>query len=66
MRTNETCAIITDIKEVDALYPLTDRRPVSLLPFDGIYRMIDFNLSSIASEINKVSLFGAIALIPKL
>ncbi len=47
MRTNEACAIITDIKKVDALYPLTDRRPVSLLPFDGIYRMIDFNLSSI-------------------
>ena len=47
MKTNKTCAIIADIKKMDTLLPLTNRRPVSLLPFDGIYRMIDFNLSNV-------------------
>lgn len=47
MKTNKTCAILADIKKMDALLPLTTRRPVSLLPFDGIYRMIDFNLSNV-------------------
>lgn len=47
MKTNKTCAILADIKKIDGLEPLTTRRPVSLLPFDGIYRMIDFNLSNV-------------------
>lgn len=47
MKTNKTCAILADIKKIDDLLPLTTRRPVSLLPFDSIYRMIDFNLSNV-------------------
>lgn len=47
MKPNKTCAIISDIKRMDALDPLTSRRPVSLLPFDAIYRVIDFNLSNV-------------------
>lgn len=47
MKTNKTCAILGDINTYEGLLPLTARRPVSLLPFDGIYRMIDFNLSNV-------------------
>lgn len=47
MKTNKTCAILGDINKFEGLLPLTSRRPVSLLPFDGIYRMIDFNLSNV-------------------
>ena len=47
MKLNKTCAIIADKKKREGLLPLTAKRPVSLLPFNGVYRMIDFNLSNI-------------------
>lgn len=55
MKPNKTCAIIADIKKRDGLYPLTAKRPVSLLPFNGMYRMIDFNLSNMKdANINSI------------
>lgn len=55
MKANKTCAIIADKKKRDGLLPLTAKRPVSLLPFNGIYRMIDFNLSNIKdAKINSI------------
>lgn len=47
MKTNKMCAIIGDITEYDSLLPLTNKRPVSLLPYDGMYRMVDFTLSNV-------------------
>ncbi|MFW8051943.1 glucose-1-phosphate adenylyltransferase subunit GlgD [Vagococcus fluvialis] len=55
MKPNKTCAIIADIKKRDGLLPLTAKRPVSLLPFNGIYRMLDLNLSNIKlANINSI------------
>lgn len=55
MKPNKTCAIIADIKKRNGLYPLTAKRPVSLLPFNGMYRMIDFNLSNMKdANINSI------------
>ncbi|WP_288393821.1 glucose-1-phosphate adenylyltransferase subunit GlgD [uncultured Vagococcus sp.] len=55
MKPNKTCAIIADIKKRDGLFPLTAKRPVSLLPFNGMYRMIDFNLSNMKdANINSI------------
>lgn len=57
MKLNKTCAIMADIKKRDGLLPLTARRPVSLLPFNGMYRMIDFPLSNIKdAKINSLFL----------
>lgn len=50
------CALVGNLHRYDELLPLTERRPLATLPFDGKYRLIDFNLSSIANA-NIKSLF---------
>lgn len=49
MRTNKVCAVIGNLTKFDALLPLTQDRPLATLPFDSKYRLIDFNLSSVAN-----------------
>ncbi|WP_414841894.1 glucose-1-phosphate adenylyltransferase subunit GlgD [Enterococcus saccharolyticus] len=56
MRTNKMCALVGNLHRYDDLLPLTANRPLSALPFDGKYRLLDFNLSSIANA-NIKSLF---------
>lgn len=56
MRTNKMCALVGNLHRYDDLLPLTANRPLSTLPFDGKYRLLDFNLSSIANA-NIKSLF---------
>lgn len=56
MKTNKMCALVGNLHRYDELLPLTERRPLATLPFDGKYRLIDFNLSSIANA-NIKSLF---------
>lgn len=50
------CALVGNLHRYDDLLPLTANRPLSALPFDGKYRLLDFNLSSIANA-NIKSLF---------
>ncbi|EOT29685.1 glucose-1-phosphate adenylyltransferase, GlgD subunit [Enterococcus saccharolyticus subsp. saccharolyticus ATCC 43076] len=50
------CALVGNLHRYDDLLPLTANRPLSTLPFDGKYRLLDFNLSSIANA-NIKSLF---------
>ncbi len=50
------CALVGNLHRYDELLPLTERRPLSTLPFDCKYRLIDFNLSSVANA-NIKSLF---------
>lgn len=55
MRANKLCAILGNELEYNELLPLTEKRPLSLLPFDCKYRIIDFNLSSaINANVNSV------------
>lgn len=49
MKTNRMCAFLGNLHNYDGLAPLTNYRPVATLPFDSKYRLIDFNLSSIAN-----------------
>ena len=49
MKTNRMCAFLGNLHNYEGLAPLTDHRPVATLPFDSKYRLIDFNLSSIAN-----------------
>ncbi|MFV0558157.1 MAG: glucose-1-phosphate adenylyltransferase subunit GlgD [Enterococcus sp.] len=49
MRTNKMCAILGNLHRYDELLPLTNERPLAALPFDCKYRLLDFNLSSIAN-----------------
>lgn len=56
MRTNKMCALVGNLHRYDELLPLTEHRPLATLPFDSKYRLIDFNLSSIANA-NIKSLF---------
>ncbi|GBG96770.1 glucose-1-phosphate adenylyltransferase subunit GlgD [Lactococcus termiticola] len=46
---NKMCALLSNVTTYDNLKPLTDNRPISTLPFDCKYRMIDFPLSSLAN-----------------
>lgn len=50
------CALVGNLHRYDGLLPLTERRPLSTLPFDSKYRLLDFNLSSVANA-NIKSLF---------
>ena len=50
MKTNRMCAFLGNLHNYEGLAPLTDHRPVATLPFDSKYRLIDFNLSSIANS----------------
>ena len=50
MKTNRMCAFLGNLHNYEGLAPLTDYRPVATLPFDSKYRLIDFNLSSIANS----------------
>lgn len=49
MKTNRMCAFLGNLHNYEGLAPLTDHRPVATLPFDSKYRLIDFNLSSLAN-----------------
>ena len=49
MKTNRKCAFLGNLHNYEGLAPLTDHRPVATLPFDSKYRLIDFNLSSLAN-----------------
>lgn len=49
MRANKMCAIIGSINESKELLPLTEKRPLSTLPYDCKYRIIDFNLSNVVN-----------------
>lgn len=55
---NSICAIVNVSEDSSKLRPLTNHRPIALLPFAGRYRSIDFILSDISyAEINSVGLF---------
>lgn len=56
MKTNKMAAIIGNVRHYDELNPLLEKRPISTLPYDSKYRLIDFNLSNIANA-NVTSLF---------
>ncbi len=49
MKTNKMAAIIGNLRRYEDLMPLIEHRPISTLPFDAKYRLIDFNLSNIAN-----------------
>lgn len=52
---NKMCALLSNVTTYDNLKPLTNNRPLSTLPFDCKYRLIDFPLSAIANaNINDV------------
>jgi len=46
---NKMCALLSNVTTYDNLKPLTNDRPLSTLPFDCKYRMIDFPLSALAN-----------------
>lgn len=46
MRANKIAAIISGVYESKELLPLTENRPLSTLPFDCKYRILDFSLSN--------------------
>lgn len=50
------CALIGNLHRYNGLMPLIRNRPLATLPFDGKYRLIDFNLSNVANA-NIKSLF---------
>lgn len=56
MKTNRMCALVGNLHRYKELMPLIKNRPLATLPFDGKYRLIDFNLSNIANA-NIKSLF---------
>lgn len=56
MKTNKMCALVGNLHRYKELMPLIKNRPLATLPFDGKYRLIDFNLSNIANA-NIKSLF---------
>lgn len=56
MKTNKMCALVGNLHRYQELMPLIKNRPLATLPFDGKYRLIDFNLSNIANA-NIKSLF---------
>lgn len=47
MRRGSVSAIINLLEPDLGLQPLTDQRPIGMLPFGGRYRLIDFQLSSV-------------------
>jgi glucose-1-phosphate adenylyltransferase len=49
MKSNKVCAIIGNISEYVGLGDLVANRPLATLPFGGKYRLIDFQLSSVAN-----------------
>lgn len=53
------CAIINMTEaSTQKLFPLTERRPISALPFASRYRMVDFSLSSIShAGMDSVAIF---------
>jgi len=50
------CALVGNLHRYNGLMPLIKNRPLATLPFDGKYRLIDFNLSNVANA-NIKSLF---------
>lgn len=49
MKTNKMCAILGNVHRYQDLEPLTNKRPIAMLPFDCKYRLIDFPLSAVAN-----------------
>ncbi|MDR0922026.1 MAG: glucose-1-phosphate adenylyltransferase subunit GlgD [Lactobacillales bacterium] len=49
MKSNKVCAILGNISEFNGLGQLVVERPLATLPFGAKYRLIDFQLSSIAN-----------------
>lgn len=49
MKSNKVCAIIGNYYEYKALNELVEKRPLATIPFDGKYRLVDFQLSSLAN-----------------
>ena len=49
MKTNKMCAILGNVHRYEELEPLTNKRPIAMLPFDCKYRLLDFPLSAVAN-----------------
>lgn len=58
MKSNKISAIINLSNDKEAMYPLTQHRPIAALPFSGRYRIVDFLLSSTRyANIESVAMF---------